>query len=296
MPLQRSIPIVLFTILPLSACDDGTEPDDPDAELEADDDDVAVVAQPLGPPADANWEYPIARIDLPNGNSIDFFASEIDGATGVVEYGYAGSGSLTSSPALAGATALETFLAVTDDDVEVPAGLLASHRSDPDVGAVELDVAAAHDFGTLPRGWALHAFAENRDSLDVTAPVPVALAPDWCDSGAAFNAEFEADGVKYLSHWRWVGVEGFHSNQRKAHNWRGGQCQVNGSFTAVLGWYPLDASCNHDGFETYVWLDDLAAGGWFVAVWLGENRDWEHYRYPGGTGHIANKWKAATCL
>ena len=257
-------------------------------------------------PDDVNWEYPIEVVELPNGNVLHFFVSEIDGGSGVIEYGEGSSGSVLGIPELQEASALEIFLAVTSEDEEIPSELLRTNVIDPSA-AIAFARTPVTDAGSFSRGWVLDAFATTSDAsavpqADADGPDAISSKPrvslwaSWCDSAAAFGDEFFDTDATYTTWWGFSSTTEFRSNNRKAVNWRGGQCAVTSSFTAVMGWFTLDGSCTTGNFDTYVWLEEMYAGGWFSYTFNGTNRHWDHYRYPGGTGRIGNKWKAATCL
>ena len=243
------------------------------------------------PDPDVIFEFPVARIDLPNGNVLSFYASPIDGGQGVIEHGASGSQALLNGSVLELATPLEIFLAVTNEDVPVPEAML-----DPQV----VEVSNAAD-----RGWLLSALETSVSSLEDGTGGDgnpggdgdgLLLAPSWCDSWLAFGFEFCDPASPYQHFWCKYNQSDYQNDTRKVYNYRGGQCTLSGSHQATLRYWALSNSCSATGSQVVVWSETMYAGGWFHYTWIGANRQWNHYRYGSGLGHIGHKWAPATCL
>lgn len=223
-------------------------------------------------------EHPVAEIILPNGGVLNFYASEFDGGTGVIEYGDEGAGSvLETFPD--DVTALEVFLAFSEAGSEVPPGLLPSEDSGQQA-QTELGFAAK------PQGWALDAYFPLDGEGD-----PLAAA-SWCNSSGAFVNRFCTTGSTYTTWYCVTNTSTYKNSVKKVVNWSGGQCALSGSvFSSNMKYRSLSSSCGSPGSWVSVWAYQMYPGGWFSYTWNGAKREWQHGRSSGGVGHFGNKWK-----
>jgi hypothetical protein len=145
-------------------------------------------------------------------------------------------------------------------------------------------------FAAEPRGWVLAAL-EGGGGLTSSDAV---LAPSWCDSTAAFQAEFCDSDSTYTNWWCHSYTSAYYQDIRSAYNYRGGQCGLADYFGAGLTYEPLNGSCSVNGSGVEIWGSFIYEGGWFSYTWNGANRKWYMGRSAGigdGHGRIGHKWK-----